>query len=56
MDSIIADLLQKRIEEEMNKVLSRLELKVDKVEFNFSERPAVVINLRTISLSGQTIG
>jgi hypothetical protein len=50
MDAIIVELLQKKLEEELNKVLKQLELQVDKVEFNCKESLALIINLKSVSL------
>lgn len=50
MDAIIVELLQKRLEDEINKVLRQLELQVDKVEFNCNENLALTINLKSVPL------
>ncbi len=47
MDAMIVELLQKKLEDEINKVLQRLDLRVDKVELNCNESLALVINLKT---------
>lgn len=50
MDEKKVALLQKNLEDEINKVLWQLELQVDKVEFDCNECPALTINLKTVPL------
>lgn len=50
MDALLVEILQEKLEDEINVVLKQLELKVDKMEFDFKERLALVINLKTIPL------
>lgn len=50
MDAIIVEVLQKKLEDEMNKVLRKLELRVDKVEFNCNECLALTINIKTVPM------
>ncbi|NLN65409.1 MAG: hypothetical protein GX144_08390 [Clostridiaceae bacterium] len=49
MEPLVVDLLQKKLEKEINEVLKQLELQVDKVEFRSNEKLALVINLRSNS-------
>jgi hypothetical protein len=49
MEPLVVDLLQKKLEKEINEVLKQLELQVDKVEFRSTEKLALVINLRSNS-------
>jgi hypothetical protein len=47
MDSLVVEVMQKRLEREINEVLKRLELHVGKIEFNFEDKLALVIDLQS---------
>jgi len=49
MDTLVVELMQKRLEKEINEALKHLELQVGKIEFRLSERLALIINLKSLS-------
>lgn len=49
MDTLVVELMQKRLEKEINDALKHLKLQVGKIEFSFSERLALIINLESLS-------
>lgn len=50
MDAMTVEYLQKKLVDEINKVLRQLELQVDKVEFNCNDCLALTINLKSFPL------
>lgn len=48
MDALSIELLQKKLEKEINDVLKQMALQVDKMEFKYKDKLALVINLKTI--------
>lgn len=47
MDTLVIEVMQKRLEKEINDVLRHLALHVGKIEFDFKERLSLVINLES---------
>lgn len=47
---MLVEILEKKLEDEINKVLRQMDLKVEKVEFSYEEKPELVINLKSISM------
>ncbi|NLY18367.1 MAG: hypothetical protein GX045_05345 [Clostridiaceae bacterium] len=47
MDTLVIEVMQKRLEKEINDVLKHLELHVGKIEFDFKDRLALIINLES---------
>lgn len=47
MDSLVIEVMQKRLEKEINDVLKHLELHVGRIEFDFKDSLALVINLES---------
>lgn len=47
---MLVEILEKKLEDEINKVLRQMDLKVKKVEFSYEEKPELVINLKSISM------
>lgn len=45
MNTLVIDVMEKRLEKEINDVLKHLELHVGKIEFKFNNGLALVINL-----------
>jgi hypothetical protein len=48
MDTLVVEVMQKRLEKEINEVLKHLELKVERIEFNYMENLALTINLESL--------
>lgn len=49
--TVVVDVMESKIKHEINEVLKPLELKVEKIEFDYKERLLLTINLETIPIS-----
>lgn len=49
MDTLVVEIMKKRLEKEINEALKHFELQVEKLEFRFNERLALIINLESLS-------
>ncbi len=49
--TVVVDVMESKIKHEIDEVLKPLELKVEKINFDYKERLLLTINLETISFS-----
>lgn len=47
--TLVVEVMQKLIEQEINEALKPLDLQVEKMEFNLNEKLSLIINLESIS-------
>ncbi len=48
MDTLVVEVMRKRLEKEINEALKPMELQVEKMEFHFMEKLLLTIQLETV--------